>query len=39
MRVGYPLTLFEFQVRVIGMTGTAVALKPNTPMLFRPFVW
>jgi hypothetical protein len=38
-RVGCPLTLFENQARVIGLTGAAVALKPNTPMLFRPLVW
>lgn len=30
--------LFEFQVRVIGKTGTAVSLKPNTNALFRIFV-
>jgi hypothetical protein len=30
--------LFEFQVRVIGKTGTAVSLKPNTYALFRSFI-
>jgi hypothetical protein len=30
--------LFEFQVRVIGKTGTAVSLKPNTYPLFRSFI-
>jgi ATP-dependent Clp protease adaptor protein ClpS len=35
-----PLTrrLFEFQARVIGKTGAAVTLKPNTNALFRIFV-
>jgi hypothetical protein len=30
--------LFEFQVRVIGKTGTAASLKPNTSTLFRLFI-
>ena len=30
--------LFEIQVRVIGKTGTAVGLKPNTNPLFRLFI-
>jgi hypothetical protein len=30
--------LFEFQVRVIGKTGTAVSLKPNAYALFRSFI-
>jgi ATP-dependent Clp protease adaptor protein ClpS len=30
--------LFEFQDRVIGKTGTAVTLKPNTYPLFRSFI-
>jgi ATP-dependent Clp protease adaptor protein ClpS len=31
--------LFEFQARVIGKTGAAVTLKPNTNPLFRIFVF
>jgi hypothetical protein len=31
--------LFEFQVRVIGKTGAAVSLKPNTNSLFRLFIF
>jgi hypothetical protein len=30
--------LFEIQVRLIGKTGAAVSLKPNTNSLFRLFI-